>query len=72
MTLVQPGVGMHVSVNTLDPSVAAKYAKRAAASGFALHIIPHSFFGAFTEGEVLPCPMTRRSEVEGPSIGVSI
>ncbi|MFX6899700.1 cation:dicarboxylase symporter family transporter, partial [Acinetobacter baumannii] len=48
--LIQPGVGMHVSVNTLDPSVAAKFTKQAGASGFAdfmLHIIPHSFFGAF-------------------------
>ncbi|QOZ51715.1 C4-dicarboxylate transporter DctA [Bradyrhizobium sp. CCBAU 53338] len=55
--LIQPGVGMHVSVNTLDPSVAAKFTKQAAATGFAdfvLHIIPHSFFGAFADGEVLP------------------
>lgn len=57
VSLIQPGVGMHVSVNTLDPSVAAKFTKQAAASGFAdfmLHIIPHSFFGAFADGEVLP------------------
>src|SRR5689334_17986883 len=57
VSLIQPGVGMHVAVNTLDPSVAAKYTKQAATSGFAdfmLHIIPHSFFGAFADGEVLP------------------
>lgn len=57
VSLIQPGVGMHVSVNTLDPSVAAKFTKQAAATGFAdfmLHIIPHSFFGAFADGEVLP------------------
>lgn len=57
VSLIQPGAGMHVSVNTLDPSVAAKFTKQAAASGFAdfvLHIIPHSFFGAFADGEVLP------------------
>lgn len=57
ISLIQPGAGMHVSVNTLDPSVAAKFTKQAAATGFAdfvLHIIPHSFFGAFADGEVLP------------------
>lgn len=57
VSLIQPGVGMHVSVNTLDPSVAAKFTKQATATGFAdfmLHIIPHSFFGAFADGEVLP------------------
>lgn len=57
VSLIQPGAGMHVSVSTLDPSVAAKFTKQAAATGFAdfvLHIIPHSFFGAFADGEVLP------------------
>lgn len=57
VSVIQPGVGMHVSVDTLDPSVAAKFTKQAGASGFAdfvLHIIPHSFFGAFADGEVLP------------------
>lgn len=37
--------------------MAAKFTKQAATSGFAdfvLHIIPHSFFGAFADGEVLP------------------
>lgn len=55
--LLQPGVGMHVSPASLDTSVAARYAKQAAPVGFTdflLHIIPHSFFGAFAEGEVLP------------------
>jgi aerobic C4-dicarboxylate transport protein len=57
VSLIQPGAGMHVSVSTLDPSVVAKFSKQAASSGFAdfvLHIIPHSFFGAFADGEVLP------------------
>lgn len=57
VSLIQPGVGMHVSVNTLDPSVAAKFTKQAGVTGFSdfvLHIIPHSFFGAFADGEVLP------------------
>jgi aerobic C4-dicarboxylate transport protein len=55
--LLQPGAGMHVSVSSLDPSVAARFSKQAAPTGFAefvLHIIPNSFFGAFAEGEVLP------------------
>lgn len=57
VSLIQPGAGMHVSVGTLDPSVAAKFSKHAASTGFTdfvLHIIPHSFFGAFADGEVLP------------------
>ncbi|QCG93541.1 C4-dicarboxylate transporter DctA [Azospirillum sp. TSA2s] len=55
--IVEPGAGMHVSPASLDPTVAARYAKQAAPVGFVgfvLHIIPHSFFGAFAEGEVLP------------------
>ncbi len=55
--LLQPGAGMHVSVSSLDPSVAARFSRQAAPSGFSeflLHIIPNSFFGAFAEGEVLP------------------
>ncbi|MEA2950092.1 MAG: aerobic C4-dicarboxylate transport protein [Alphaproteobacteria bacterium] len=55
--VMQPGVGMHVSPTSLDPSVAAGFSKQAAPVGFTafvLHIIPHSFFGAFADGEVLP------------------
>lgn len=55
--LIQPGVGMHISAASLDPSVAARFAKQAAPVGFwdfVLHIIPNSFFGAFADGEVLP------------------
>jgi aerobic C4-dicarboxylate transport protein len=56
--IIQPGVGMHISPSSLDPSVSARFAKQAAVpSGFAeflLHIIPTSFFGAFADGEVLP------------------
>lgn len=55
--LIQPGTGMHINPASLDPSVAARYAKQAAPTNFAdflLHIIPTSFFGAFAEGEVLP------------------
>jgi aerobic C4-dicarboxylate transport protein len=55
--IIEPGVGMHVSPSSLDPSVSARFTKEAAPSGFAeflLHIIPTSFFGAFADGEVLP------------------
>src|SRR5262245_3248241 len=54
--LIQPGAGMHVSVASLDPSVAARFSRQAAPAGFTefmLHIIPHSLFGAFADGEVL-------------------
>jgi len=54
--LIQPGAGMHINPASLDPSVAARYAKQAAPTSFAdflLHIIPTSFFGAFADGEVL-------------------
>jgi Na+/H+-dicarboxylate symporter len=55
--LIQPGAGMHIAAASLDPSVAARFAKQAAPVGFwdfVLHIIPNSFFGAFADGEVLP------------------
>jgi aerobic C4-dicarboxylate transport protein len=55
--IIQPGTGMHISPASLDGAVAAKYATQAAPAGFVeflMHIIPHSFFGAFADGEVLP------------------
>lgn len=55
--VIKPGLGMHVSPASLDPTVVTRYAKEAAPVGFAdflLHIIPTSFFGAFADGEVLP------------------
>jgi Na+/H+-dicarboxylate symporter len=57
VTLMEPGVGMHIDPAHLDKAVAASFAKQAAPKGFVefvLHIIPHAFFGAFAEGEVLP------------------
>ena len=54
---LEPGTGMNVNPALLDQSVAAKYFKPNAPHGFVpflMHIIPHSFFGAFAEGEVLP------------------
>src|SRR3954454_22741284 len=32
--IIQPGVGMHISPSSLDPSVSARFAKQAAPSGF--------------------------------------
>ncbi|MEP7099110.1 MAG: C4-dicarboxylate transporter DctA [Burkholderiales bacterium] len=54
--LLQPGHGMHIDPTHLDASVAAKFGNKAPQgfTEFALHIIPHSFFGAFADGEVLP------------------
>ena len=54
--LLQPGIGMHIDPAHLDASVAAKFGNKAPQgfTEFALHIIPHSFFGAFSDGEVLP------------------
>jgi len=55
--LAQPGAGLHIDPGAIDKSVAAQYTKQAASIGFVefvLRIIPHTFFGAFTEGEVLP------------------
>lgn len=55
--LLEPGVGMNIDPAHLDPAVAAKFMKPGASKGFVdflLHIIPASFFSAFTEGEVLP------------------
>jgi Na+/H+-dicarboxylate symporter len=55
--LLQPGAGMHIDASHLDAAVAAKFASQVPPRGFVefvLHIIPHSFFGAFADGEVLP------------------
>jgi aerobic C4-dicarboxylate transport protein len=55
--VLRPGAGMNIDPASIDKSVVQQYATRAAAlsfSEFFLHIIPHTFFGAFSEGEVLP------------------
>jgi Na+/H+-dicarboxylate symporter len=57
VAMIEPGVGMHIDPKQLDASVVSKYAKGESAMGFVpfmLHIIPNAFFGAFSEGEVLP------------------
>jgi len=55
--ILKPGAGMNIDPASIDKSVVQQYATKAAAlsfSEFFLHIIPHTFFGAFSEGEVLP------------------
>ncbi len=55
--IVKPGQGLHIDPTHLDPSVAADATKSASHDSFGefiLHVVPETFFGAFTEGEVLP------------------
>ncbi len=55
--IVKPGQGMHIDPTHLDASVAASASKTAPPESFGefvLHIVPETFFGAFTEGHVLP------------------
>ena len=55
--LIKPGQGMHIDPAHLDPSVVANATKDAPSDTFGdflLHIVPETFFGAFTAGEVLP------------------
>ncbi len=55
--VLKPGAGMHINPAHLDASVAAKAAKNAPPGTFGefvMHVIPTTFVGAFTEGEVLP------------------
>jgi len=55
--VLKPGAGMHINPAHLDASVAAKAAKSAPPGTFGefvMHVIPTTFVGAFTEGEVLP------------------
>jgi aerobic C4-dicarboxylate transport protein len=55
--IVQPGKGFNIDPSTLDPSIAAGYAQRAAAGtglvDHLLHLIPATFMGAFAEGDLL-------------------
>jgi aerobic C4-dicarboxylate transport protein len=55
-TLVQPGRGLNVDTKTLDAKAVAQYtveSKHLGAVDFLLNIIPDSFLGAFTKGEIL-------------------
>jgi aerobic C4-dicarboxylate transport protein len=54
--LLQPGSGMNIDPATLDASAVAKYATQGShlgAADFLLNIIPETFVGAFTNGEIL-------------------
>jgi aerobic C4-dicarboxylate transport protein len=56
--VLQPGKGFNVDPSTLDASSIAGYAAKAehgeGLSGFLMHIIPDTFVGAFTQGDILP------------------
>jgi len=55
-TLVHPGRGMNIDPRTLDTHSIAQYTSESAhptATAFLLNIIPDSFVGAFSKGEIL-------------------
>ncbi|HWO26485.1 MAG TPA: C4-dicarboxylate transporter DctA [Kofleriaceae bacterium] len=55
--LLRPGAGLDIAPSSLDPRVAAQYTGTVGSVGvveFILHMIPSTFFGAFTEHAVLP------------------
>jgi aerobic C4-dicarboxylate transport protein len=56
--ILQPGKGFNVDPSTLDASSIAGYAAKAehgeGLTGFLMHIIPDTFMGAFTQGDILP------------------
>ncbi|SFB36167.1 dicarboxylate/amino acid:cation symporter [Azotobacter beijerinckii] len=56
INIVQPGVGMHVDVSSLDASSIAAYAKAGGEQstiGFLLNVIPSTVVGAFANGDIL-------------------
>jgi aerobic C4-dicarboxylate transport protein len=56
VNILKPGAGMNVDVGKLNPSVVAPYVKLTHAVGpipFLMNIIPNTFVGAFTEGNIL-------------------
>jgi aerobic C4-dicarboxylate transport protein len=56
VNLLKPGVGMNVDVSKLNPSVVEPYVKLTHEVGFVpflMNIIPSTFVGAFTEGNIL-------------------
>ena len=56
--LLHPGVGFNIDVKTLDSSAIAGFVGQAEHGegivGFLLHVIPATFFDAFSKGEILP------------------
>jgi aerobic C4-dicarboxylate transport protein len=56
VNVLRPGEGFNLDVRTLDPGVSKAYLSQAHGSGqanFFLNIIPSSFLGAFTSGDLL-------------------
>lgn len=56
VNVVKPGVGLHIDPRTLDPSVGQSFLHKAQGSeskDFLLNLIPTSFVGAFTSGNLL-------------------
>jgi len=58
VNVLQPGVGMNIDASTIDTRSIESYTSRVAqvnnATDFFLNIIPSTFVGAFTHGDVLP------------------
>ncbi|WP_144113349.1 dicarboxylate/amino acid:cation symporter [Paraburkholderia sp. BCC1886] len=56
--VLAPGSGFNVDPRTLDAGAVSGFAAQAAhgegLTGFFMHIIPETFFGAFTQGDILP------------------
>jgi aerobic C4-dicarboxylate transport protein len=56
VNILQPGAGMNVDVSKLNPSVVEPYVKLTHEVGFVpflVNVIPSSFVGAFTDGNIL-------------------
>ena len=56
VNILRPGAGMNVDVSKLNPSVVEPYVKlthEVGAIPFLMNIIPNTFVGAFTEGNIL-------------------
>ena len=54
--VIRPGAGFNIDIATLDPAIAAQYTKGAESISFTdevLRIIPDTFLGAFTSGNLL-------------------
>jgi len=55
--ILKPGAGFNIDPKTLDPSIAAGYLEKAKHGeglvAYLLHLIPDTFFGAFSEGNLL-------------------
>jgi len=56
VNVIKPGVGMNIDVKTLNTGMVSAYTgpgKLESVQDFFLHIIPTTFFDAFTKGEIL-------------------